>query len=103
MFCNFPMTPASLGALIIRFVALGLLVYGMILLVRGLIAQSEIDRMQSLFGGRTGDDVIDSLGGVSLSKVVRTFFISSVAALVGSAVLFGLSRRLGALIGRGLE
>ncbi|MCW1916558.1 hypothetical protein OJ996_23425 [Luteolibacter sp. GHJ8] len=105
------MTASSLSALIVRFLAVGLGVYGVTLLIRGIVVQSQVSQMQNTFAafeslsgpGSTGDSELFGGAAGSFRSVMRLLYWGSGASLVVSVVLYAASRKLGALIARGLD
>jgi hypothetical protein len=105
------MTANALSSLIIRFLALGLGICGLTLLVRGLVLQSELDKMQDSFEALTGltasasADAFGRIGGIgkSLGSMIRIFYMASSGCVVVAVVLYAASRKLGGLIARGLD
>jgi uncharacterized membrane protein YcaP (DUF421 family) len=102
------MTPATLSSVILRFVAVALIIYGIVLLAQALIGRSEIAQMQSTFNAiaslsSDSSDANQVTGlTVPMSKMIRILFISSGSCLVIGVFLFWSSRKLGSLIARGL-
>jgi hypothetical protein len=105
------MTSSSLSSLILRFLALGLGIYGLTLLVRGMVMQSQLDQMEEGFkafrglSASTPADDSDGLGGIgsSVGSMIRILYMASAGCLVVSMGLYAASRKAGALIARGLD
>lgn len=105
------MTANALSSLIIRFLALGLGICGLTLLVRGMVLQSQLAQMQDDFKAFTGltasapADGSDWIGGIGnpIGSMIRILYMASGGCLVVSVVLYATSRKLGGLIARGLD
>ena len=101
------MTASSLSTLIVRFLAIGLGVYGVVLFIQGVVMQLQLSRMQNTFmefKGLTGSssNLFSGAGG-PFESALRLLYWGSGASLVVSVLLYAASRQLGTLIARGLD
>ncbi|RYD42044.1 MAG: hypothetical protein EOP83_33200 [Verrucomicrobiaceae bacterium] len=97
------MNPAALSTIIFRFIALGVAVYGIVLIVSGVVTHmqaSQMANMATLFDAQPHDSSISF--GSPFTKVAATLYLLGGGTVLAGSFLYLASRRLGALIARDL-
>lgn len=99
------MTPATFSAVVIRFLSIGLALYGLFLIVGDAIGKNSINKQITDFSrsvGHLDDGVSTEMLNVATEKMVIQGYGAGVASIVIGMLCIVLSRRLGSLIARGL-
>jgi hypothetical protein len=96
------MTPAALGTIVFRFIALGVTLYGIVLIAKGVITHVEANRASAqwtaLFAEHPESPGISI--GSPFTKVAATLYVTGGGTVLAGCLLYLGSRRLGSLIAR---
>lgn len=99
------MTPATLSALIFRFIALAVCLSGIALIVKGAITHVAGNKMKAQWAALYAEQHQESPDmpfGLPVARIAGAFYIGGGATVLAGSLLFLGSRRLGLLMARDL-
>ncbi|MEK7954193.1 hypothetical protein [Luteolibacter soli] len=98
------MTPTALSTILLRFIALGVAVYGIVLIAKGVFIHVEGDQMTSnmaaLFDVPPSENQKLGLLATPFAKLAATLYVVGGGTILLGAFLYAGSNRLGWLIAR---
>lgn len=96
------MTPVAFSTILLRFIALGVSVYGIFLIAKGVFIHVEGYQMSVNMAALFDVPPIGKPGSLSapFAKVAATLYVVGGGTVLLGSLLYATSRRLGWLIGR---